>query len=178
MFFSKFDKIQYMGKTVTNITNSILLKYRPMNNTTLYTFHTIQDGETPLTLADHYYGNAVDAWVINLLNNIVDPYFDWALAGRELDAMVEGKYGEDNIGNIHHITNLDTGKVVDEVEMAVYVTDGVITTPLPVHYSPVTNTQHENNLNDAKRDVKILAPQYLQSFKNDFEDLMNREGLL
>ncbi len=178
MFFSKFDKIQYNGKTVTNITNSILLKYRPMNNTTLYTFHTVQDGETPLTLADRYYNNAQDAWVIILLNNVVDPYFSWALSTVELDAMIEGKYGEDNIGHIHHITNLDTGKFVDEVEQAEYVTDGVITTPLPAHYSPVTNAQYENDKNDKKREVKILAPRYLQNFKNDFEDLMNREGLL
>lgn len=178
MYFSKFDKIQYQGKTVTNITNSILLKYRPMNNTTLYTYHVVQDGETPEMLAHKYYGKASDHWIILLLNNVVNPYFDWALTSNELAAMVTDKYGPGNEGKVHHLYNLNTKKVVDDYETSKYVSKyGDVIVPLPHYYSPVSNMQHETELNTKKREVKILAPQYVQDFKNQFEDLMNGEAI-
>lgn len=178
MFFSKFDQIKFKGKSITNITNSILLKYRPMDNATLYTYHTVVEGETAESLADHYYRNAKDHWVILLLNNIVDPYFDWALPMQELESMIIQKYGVDGANRIHHLYNLDTGKIVDQLETSKFVSsDGEISVPLPFNYNPVTNREFETNKNDEKRKIKILAPDHLQDFKNQFEDLMNREGL-
>lgn len=177
MFFGKFDKIQYEGKTVTNITNSILLKYRPMNNTTLYTYHVVEEGETAEILAHKYYGKAADHWIILLLNNIVDPYFDWVLTSRELASLITDKYGAGNEGKIHHLKNLTTRKWVDEYTTSQYVNKhGEVIQTLPQHFKPVTNTEYETERNNAKREIKILAPQYVQDFKNQFEDLMNREG--
>jgi len=173
MFFGKFDKIQYHGKTVTNITNSILLKYRPMNNTTLYTFHSLVEGETAEILAHKYYDRADDHWIILLLNNIVDPYFGWLLTSREISAMVEQKYGEGKGNLVHHLTNLTTRKRLDEVEQSKYVNrEGYVILPLPAHYHPVTNHEFETEKNELKRDIKILAPRYVQDFKNQFEDIM------
>ena len=178
MYFGKFDKIQYNGKTVTNITSSILLKYRPMNNATLYTFHTVTEGETAEQIAHKYYGKATDHWIILLLNNIVDPYFDWVLSSQELVAKINSKYG-DGLGiRIHHLFNLSTRKRVDDLDQAKYVDpDGILIVALPAHYHSVSNAEYESLQNDNRRELKILAPQYVQDFKNQFEDLMNREGL-
>lgn len=174
MFFGKFDKIQYNGKTVVDITNSILLKYRPMNNTTLYTYHTVVDGETPASLAHSYYGKSVDHWIILLLNNIVDPFFGWALTARELPAMVTSKYGEGNENKVHHLVNTSTHKIVGDYEQGKYISKyGDVIKPLPYFYRPVSNMEYETTENDKKRDIKILAPKYVQDFKNQFEDLMN-----
>lgn len=174
MYFSKFDKIQYNGKTVTDITNSILLKYRPMNNATLYTYHNVVDGETPESLAHKYYGNANDHWIIILLNNVVDPYFHWVLTQRELTAHVNSLYGDGKGSRIHHLIDLTTRKRLDEVDQAKYVnSEGESIGIIPQNIHPVTNIEYETTLNDLKRDVKILAPTYVQDFKNQFEDLMN-----
>jgi len=178
MFFSKFDKIQYNGKTVTDITNSILVKYRPMNNATLYTYHTIVDGESPESLAHKYFGNATDHWIIIILNTIVDPYFDWVLTQRELTAHVNSLYGDGNGQYIHHLVDITTRKRLDEVDQAKYVNNlGQSIGVIPQNIHPVSNIEYETSKNDLKRDIKILAPQYVQDFKNQFEDLMNREGL-
>lgn len=178
MFFGKFDKIQYKGKTVTNITNSILLKYRPMNNTTLYTYHTVKEGETPEILAHKYYGKAEDHWIILLLNNIVNPFFDWVLTSQELSSLITDKYGKGNEGKIHHLVYNKTGKWVDDYTTMQYVDKhGGVIKPIPFDMSPVTNSDVEIERNNSKRDVKILAPQYVQDFKNQFEDLMSGEGI-
>ena len=173
MFFSKFKQIDYMGKPAANITQSVLLKYKTMYNTTLWQFHTVVEGETPETIADKYYGNATDHWVILLVNNIVDPYFDWVLSSRELVAMVKGSYGDDMVDKVHHLIDLSTKKWVDQATTRKYVDDGgAVFNPLPANYSPVTNLDYEISLNDKKRDIKILSPRYLQDFKNQFEDQM------
>lgn len=178
MFFSKFKKIDYMGKQAVNITQSVILKYKTMYNTTLWQFHTVVEGETPETIANKYYGEASDHWVILLVNNIVDPYFDWALSNRELVAMVKSSYGEDAVDRVHHLIDLTTKKWVDQATARQYVTeDGVVFKALPANFSPVTNLEYENMLNDEKRDIKILSPRYLQDFKNQFEDAMRGEGV-
>ena len=177
MFFSKFNKIDYLGKQAVNITQSVILKYKTMYNTTLWQFHTVVEGETPETIADKYYGNATDHWVILLVNNIVDPYFDWVLSNRELVAMVESSYGANMVDKVHHLVDLTTKKQVDQATTRNYVTDdGIVFKALPANYSPVSNLEYENALNDAKRDIKILSPRYLQDFKNQFEDQMKGEG--
>lgn len=178
MYFGKFNKITYQGKSVTDITNSILLKYRPMNNTTLFTYHTVIDGETAESIAHKYYGKATDHWIILLLNNIVDPYFGWVLTSQEISALVKSKYGEDNVGKINYLFDLNTRKRLDEVDQAEYVnSNGDLIKQLPAHIQPITNTDVEVEINDAKREIKILAPQYVQDFKNQFEDLMNGDAV-
>jgi len=178
MFFGKFDKVQYEGKTVTNITNSILLKYRPMNNTTLYTYHTVIEGETAEILAHKYYGKAADHWIILLLNNVVNPYFDWVLTSPELASVVADKYGEGNEGKVHHLVYNSTRKWVDDNTTSEYVNKyGGVIKNLPFDISPVTNAEYEGERNNRKRDIKILAPQYVQDFKNQFEDLMSGGGI-
>lgn len=173
MFFTKFNKIDYMGKQAVNITQSVILKYKTMYNTTLWQFHTITDGETPETLSHKYYGTAGDHWVILLVNNIVDPYFDWVLSNRELVDMIKATYGEDSVNRVHHLVDTQTKKWIDQATERKYVTDsGIVFKTLPANYSPVTNLEHENTLNDEKRNIKILSPKYLQDFKNQFEDLM------
>lgn len=178
MYFNKLDKIQYQGKTAVNITNAILLKYKTMNKSTLWQFHTVVEGQTPESIAYQYYGDAKDHWVILMVNNIVDPFYDWALSNQELVEYCKVKYGATKIDRVHHVINQSTGKQVDEVDMLQYVTrDGIVFKALPNNWSVVTNLEYENKVNDEKREVKILSPKYLQDFKNQFEDLMNREGL-
>ncbi len=174
MFFGKFNKIQYNGKTVTDITSSILLKYRPMNNTTLYTFHTVSDGETPITLADAYYNEPTSHWVILLLNGIVDPIFDWVLSSPELTAFSGAKYGTSNIYKVKYLYNTLTKKRVTQALTKDYVDNtGTVINTLPAEFQIITNFAYEVDENDKKRDIKILAPTYLQEFKNQFEDLIS-----
>lgn len=45
-----------------------------LNNTTTYTLHVIQRGDTPDHLALEYYGNPTMYWVICSYNHIQNPY--------------------------------------------------------------------------------------------------------
>lgn len=173
MFFSKFQKIQYNGQLSTNITQSILLKFKTMFNTTLWQFHTIADGETPESIAHKYYQNASDFWIILLVNSIINPYLDWALTLNELKSLTMKKYGDTNVNNIHHLIDINTKKQISQSEQVKYVKGGGVKNELPFNYIIVTNLEYETIENDKKRDIRILAPKYLQEFKNQFEDILN-----
>jgi len=184
MFFTKFDQVTYdptggtEGKLATNILNSILVKYHPATNTTQFLYHTIVDGETPEILADRFYRNPEYHWIVLMMNNMVDPFYDWILDTNRFAAMLTERYGVGNEDKPNHFIYLDTLKRLDEVAQLdaedYFTTNGFY----PVNVGPISNRVYEQELNDVKREVKILRPKYLLDFINQFEDLMNRDTLV
>ena len=59
---------------------------------TLYPYH-IDDGDRPDMIATMYYGGPQFTWIIFMINNIVDPYYDWPLTTYEFESYVKDKYG-------------------------------------------------------------------------------------
>ena len=58
----------------------------------LYTYR-IEDGDRPDTIASMYYGSASYTWLIFLMNNIKDPYYDWPLTTHAFETYMAAKYG-------------------------------------------------------------------------------------
>lgn len=56
--------------------------------------YTIQNGDTPDSIAYKEYGDSEWFWTILILNNITDVHEMWPLAADELDKYVQKKYGE------------------------------------------------------------------------------------
>lgn len=54
--------------------------------------YVIKDGDTPRSLANLLYENEYYDWVICVLNNIVNPYYDWPLSEDSFYEMIEQKY--------------------------------------------------------------------------------------
>lgn len=58
------------------------------------TSYTIQDGETPDSIASKQYGDSEWFWTILILNNITDVHEMWPMAADELDKYIVKKYGD------------------------------------------------------------------------------------
>jgi hypothetical protein len=56
------------------------------------TSYTIQDGETPDSIAYREYGDSEWFWTILILNNIIDVQDMWPMAADELDKYIQKKY--------------------------------------------------------------------------------------
>ncbi len=61
---------------------------------TASTSYTIQEGETPDSIAYNKFGNSEWFWTILILNNITDMNTMWPMAADELDRYIKTKYGE------------------------------------------------------------------------------------
>lgn len=166
MYFENFPQVIYSldsGLTSFNIVDIFTRVKADAQLTvtrTAYDEYDVQDGETPEILADKFYGNVELYWIILIANDILDPRFDWPLTTQQLSSYITGKYGAANINAIHHyVTNDDYADVVHSSYAGSKL--------------PVTNTDYEEDQNDAKRRIKILKPRFVPEYVNNFNRILN-----
>ena len=107
-FFKYFPQISITVKppksTAESLHTSVLpdifsgytLPNRYKTNTIYFTMYTIQDGETPNSLAYKLYGSEGYGWLILLLNDITNFTEQWPLSNQQLEAYVDEKYQTNN----------------------------------------------------------------------------------
>jgi hypothetical protein len=64
---------------------------------TVFYPYTIRDGERADAIAFDYYDNTDYTWLIYIVNNIIDPYYDWPLTETNFDKFISKKY-ESSVG--------------------------------------------------------------------------------
>jgi hypothetical protein len=186
-YFSKFPLLGYTvdSGVTTNIVSDILRRIsvntQTKENFSLYEEYTVQDGETPETVSFKFYNDAQYHWVILMLNDIIDPRFDWPLTETQLYDYAVTKYGTANISLTKYYTiSSEDDTVVDPTqktykkavnEFGVTYDDGFDYT-YPSTYA-VTNIAHESKLNEGKRNIRVLRPKFLSAFVSEFEALIN-----
>ncbi|MBC8442734.1 MAG: baseplate wedge protein 53 [Proteobacteria bacterium] len=100
MYFEKFPYIQYKNfqnlenasVLSTNILKRIAFTNSLKENTSYFVDYTIKDGETPESIAYDFYGDVGLYWVVLLLNDIINPYYDWPMDMNTLDNYISKKY--------------------------------------------------------------------------------------
>ena len=92
-YFAAFPSINYSGTNAKNITlRTNIVKSFSQNASNFYTY-LIKDGETADAIAYDYYNDANYIWVIYMVNNIIDPYYEWPLSTVEFEKFIIDKYG-------------------------------------------------------------------------------------
>ena len=106
MYFHNFPTIAYdatgnkIFQTVSDILTRIVARAQVKTRDVLFTKHQILEGESPESLAFNYYGRAEYHWIILMLNQYYDRYYDWPMTQRDLQAYVISKYA--NPDGINH----------------------------------------------------------------------------
>ena len=153
---------------------------------TAFNFYYVEQGIRPDILAKDLYDDPELDWVILTTNNITNIRNQWPLEENDLHTYMLEKYGsEQNIAGIHHY---ETKKIVDEYDRTVMreglevdvnftfkyqnYTNSIVTVN-PV--APITNYQYETKLNEEKRKIRTLKPQYLGAFISEHKQIMNYE---
>jgi hypothetical protein len=92
-YFEAFPVINYNDISVKNILLRVKLLESAKSVRSVYHPFTLREGESPQKIAYDYYGSTEYAWLIFLVNNIVDPYYDWPLSTVEFENHIKKKYG-------------------------------------------------------------------------------------
>ena len=134
--------------------------------------HLIQDGDRPETLAYQFYGDSELHWIILYANGatLLNPYYDWPMTQFDLKKFVEKKYGASNINAINHYVDSNDNIVEKQGEKITPTSEGGA---LAGTSTIVTNFQHEEKINDAKRPIRILQSEYVNLVINEFEKLLS-----
>lgn len=97
-FFNKFPLVKYdinkdgNRKVAVDILRRIAFRGNLREQASYFRKYTIQDGETPEIVANKFFGSTQLHWIILLMNEIVDPYFEWPLSSASLDDYIAKKY--------------------------------------------------------------------------------------
>ena len=175
-YFNEFPVINYNlsgvngnTKEVTDIWRRVKVRSKIANNVALFDKFDVPEGDSPETVAYKVYGSADYFWVVCLLNNVVNRYYDWPLDEYNFQQYVADKYS--NPAGIHHyeITQLSgrqTGDGPSDYTHKIEVNSDY------VGAESVSNIEYERRLQDEKRQIKLLQPNYLNNFIDEFRRLI------
>jgi len=170
---------------VKNLFKRARLRTDIYSNLSYFTKYKIIGNERPDNVAEKVYDDPTLDWVVLLSNNITNIQTEWPLSEYSFNNFLIEKYGsEEKLQEIHHyectgIKNTTGVTIIEEglhipVGFALTYYDsglGQSITASSVAES-VTNLDYENKLQDSKRNIFILKPQYLNTFFNDLEGIM------
>lgn len=176
-YFSKFPKGYYdikgngQVKLVTDLLRRVKVRSKIRDETSLYQTYDVPNGERPETTAFKHFGDTELHWIILMTNDITDAYYQWPLSEQDFEAYVKDKY--DNPGSVHHYevtqsSGRQTGNGPEDYTHKVQVNSDA------VGAQSVSNYEYEQRLQDERRTIKLLQPQYLGLFIEEFERLVRK----
>ena len=175
-YFNQFPIVKYNltgvnsnTKEVTDIWRAVKVRSKIANNVALFDNFDVPEGDSPETIAYKVYGDAEYFWIVCIMNNIVNRYYDWPLDEFNFQQYVKDKY--DNPAGIHHYEKTQSsgtqkGEGPSDYSHKVEVNSDTLGA------QSVSNVEYERRLQDEKRQIKLLQPNYLNNFIDEFRRLI------
>ena len=157
-------------------------------NLSFFTKYQIEGDDRPDNVAYKVYSDSTVDWVVLLSNNYTNIQSEWPMLQNDFDRYLLDKYGTyEKLNAVHHyetseIKNVD-GATITPAGLTV-ASDYSVTyydaaTGQEVEKEntavEVTNYEYESKIEDAKRDIYLLKPMYLNVIKDDMRDIMPYE---
>ena len=176
MYFSLFPTIFYDAvgngdpKIVTHLLKRVALHSKARSVTSLYDTYDVRNGETPEMIAHKYYDDAEYHWIVLLVNNITDRYHQWPMNTRQFLSHLAERY--DNVDAVHHYEIYqESGDTSVKINIGTsnIDTDGNTIADATL----ITNREYEEEKQDVLRKIRLLDPEYLEQFVEEFERLVS-----
>jgi len=201
-YFNYFPKTVYSlddtnnVDVVTSIVSRFAFESSFRDNTAVYYEYNVQDSDTPEIIANKFYGDSEKHWVVLMLNQIIDPQFDWPLDQRTIISYINEKYsanasvGQSGVSwaqaNIHsyykvetrttNSTNTDLQTKI-QVDANTYANVAATTTNLTledgnsitIKVSKETKSYYDYEVeqNETKRTIKLLKPEFVSPIEDE-----------
>ena len=174
-------KAAYDYQVVKNIFKRALMRDDIFDEVTAFTKYSVEGDERPDQVAFNFYGDSGLDWVVLTTNNIIHVRDEWPMGNQDFLTYLNGKYTDQELSNIHHYeTDLlrdSQGKLIQPKGLTVpgdysisFLDNGVLRTESKI--TSFTFLENETNLNDDKRNINILKPEYLTIFLENFAEIM------
>ena len=176
MYFSKFPLTVYdmkgdeKYKLLPDIMRRVKLRSGIAAGRFVFDNYDVKNGERPEDIAFKYYGDAEYHWVVLLVNNVTDRFYDWPLTQPQFDAFLTDKYGKGSEDAIHHYELAQTSGATtsrDDSHMLEVNSD-------TDNATSISNRQHEERIQDKNRQIRLLDKRYLSQFVEEFFALVSK----
>ena len=171
----------YDYQVVKNIFKRAVIRDDIFDEITAFTRYSVVGDERPDQVAYQFYNDSGLDWVILATNNIIHVRDEWPMGNQDFLTYLNAKYTEAELSNIHHYETeiirdssgtliQPEGKTVPAGYTVNFLDNGSLRTESKI--KSFSFLQHETNLNDSKRDINILKPEFLGLFLENFADIM------
>ena len=171
----------YDYQVVKNIFKRAVIRDDIFNEITAFTKYSVVGDERPDQVAYQFYNDSGLDWVILATNNIIHVRDEWPMGNQDFLTYLNGKYTEAELANIHHyetkIIRDSSGTLIQPEGKRVpagytvnFLDNGTLKSESSL--TSFTFLEHETDLNDAKRNINILRPEFLGLFLENFADIM------
>jgi len=191
-FFKNFPYVNYNDKVARNLILKAVFFKKVIDSFSAFYPYTIKDGERADTIAYDYYGSSDYYWIVHLSNEIIDPYYEWPLTETQLTDYLVKKYGspaqadaiidhyvyneQPNITDVEYYYNTyynmepeTYNKLVEQYTADPNTTD--MKDFNPSLWTPVTAYQAEIDLNERRRNIKLISKVYLNQIDREISGI-------
>tara|TARA_B100000131_G_scaffold32289_1_gene30006 strand:- start:64 stop:735 length:672 start_codon:yes stop_codon:yes gene_type:complete len=195
-YFNQVPDFEYVSRlpdakisdyiTVKNLFKRVFLREDIYQNLTFFKMYSVVGDDRPDNVAAQVYEDSTLDWLILLANNIINVQNEWPLPQEDFNRYLLDKYNDDYnkiYNEVHHYETIevkDSNKVVI-VPAGLEVSEDFSTTYYDYFIGglttannitrPVTNYQYEEKLENKKREIFILKPEYISVVMDDIEDI-------
>ena len=182
------------GILLTNIMARASLIPEALKNPVLYYTYDIQEGDTPEIIAHKYYDDPYRYWIVLFTNQITDPQWDWPMSSSVFEKYIIKKYTGTGINVYSDVYNFE--KIITQTDLATKtITKNSVTIGLDQFLAEVPGTStytlptgdvtvttsirgvsyytYEEELNESKRNIKLLNKSYVDEFESELKRLMS-----
>ena len=115
MYFDKFPVLRYLDsfdtdariRLETDVFRRVRARNVPTEQSSFFIDYDAQDGDTPESISHRLYGTVDFFWVVLLLNEALNPYYDMALDNISLENYIKKKY----FGKYFYLVDYDNNVV-------------------------------------------------------------------
>ena len=188
-YFRPFPKVNYQLKKnnnpllLTNITLRFKVRETLKTKVAIYYDYVVKDSDRPDLIAYKYYEDETLDWVLFLINDIVDPYYDWPMDQRTFNNYMKSLYGsvdsaKSTVFEYRKILN-DTGHLIDGTiipKRTVVVDTNTYNSLAPASREIIYAYNYYEDLNDKKRRIRILDKSFIGIVTSEVENIFSTES--
>ena len=153
-------------------------------NVTSFDKFTVIGDTRPDQVAERLYGDSGLDWVILISNNILNVREEWPIGQTDLNNYLLNKYSDDQLRSVHHY---ETKKITDSAGNLVMGKGNIVDQNFSLEFldqntnktvtgsdlvNSVTWFEWEIEKNEAKRNIFVLRPTWLEFVIEDMKEIM------
>jgi len=194
------------------LSRAVLLAETQSDALLLYNY-SVQDGDTPETVAYKYYGSVDRYWIVLHGNQSLDPQWDWPLNSQQFQKYIFNKYKQETATSLNiSVNSVNESQVLSYTLATVKYLEKIIITKdnttqtksaktIRVNlnaYNAITPSEtnvnfadgssatrsvtkriisiynYENNLNESKRNIRLINASFVGSLELQLQSLMSK----
>ena len=161
---------------MTNVTARYKIRDVLKDKVAIYYDYIVKDSDRPDLIAYKYYDDETLDWLIYLVNDIIDPYYDWPLQQDAFEKYMKTLYGSVSVAQA---TVFEYRKILNKQSVlfdGTIIPERYVVVDQNVYNETAANMRREidayeyyEEQNNEKRKIRLLDRRFAQDVKSEVE---------